>query len=41
MEGVTGSPRAEQLAIPPEYGAPSRLLPWDAVAARLTAAQHY
>lgn len=34
-------PRAEQLAIPPEYGSPSRLLSWDAVDARLAGALQY
>ncbi len=34
-------PRAEQLAIPPEYGRPSRLLDWGIVAARLREARQY
>ncbi len=38
---MTGIPRAEQIVFPPGYGAPSRLLAWDAVAARLEAARHY
>jgi nitroimidazol reductase NimA-like FMN-containing flavoprotein (pyridoxamine 5'-phosphate oxidase superfamily) len=35
------APRAEQLTLPPGYGTPSRLLDWDAVAARLADARHY
>lgn len=38
---MSATPRAEQLDIPPEYGAPSRLLDWDVVAARLAGARHY
>ena len=34
-------PRAEQLDIPPEYGAPSQLLAWETVEARLAEAAHY
>jgi hypothetical protein len=34
-------PRAERLAIPTEYGDPTRLLGWDTVAGRLAAAPHY
>lgn len=35
------TPRVEQLAIPAEYGKPSRLLDWASVAARLAEARHY
>jgi nitroimidazol reductase NimA-like FMN-containing flavoprotein (pyridoxamine 5'-phosphate oxidase superfamily) len=38
---MTREPRAEQLAIPPEYGKPSQLLAWDVVAARLQEARYY
>lgn len=38
---MTGTPRAEQLAVPAEYGSPSRLVGWDAVTARLADAKHY
>lgn len=34
-------PRAEQLDLPPGYGAPSRLLAWEVVVARLEEAPHY
>jgi nitroimidazol reductase NimA-like FMN-containing flavoprotein (pyridoxamine 5'-phosphate oxidase superfamily) len=34
-------PRSEQIAIPHEYGTPSRLLAWDVVVARLVEATHY
>ena len=34
-------PEVSQLAVPPEYGSPSRLLAWDSVVARLTEAKHY
>ncbi len=40
-EGITTTPRSEQLAIPPEYGKPSRLLDWDVVDGRLAKALHY
>ena len=38
---MTALPRAEQLDLPREYGKPNRLLDWDGVVARLTAAHHY
>jgi hypothetical protein len=38
---MTAVPRVEQLAIPPAYGTPSRLLAWDVVDARLGSALHY
>lgn len=34
-------PHAEQLVLPPEYGSPSRLLPWADVEARLVQAHQY
>lgn len=36
-----GLPRAERLGLPPEYGAPSRVLAWADVAARLEQAPRY
>ncbi len=38
---MTVTPRAEQLAVPSEYGTPTRLLDWDLVDARLAEARHY
>ena len=38
---MTIAPRSEQLALPSEYGKPSRLLDWGAVDARLAGARHY
>ena len=38
---LTSEPRVEQLGIPPEYGAPSKLLDWASVDARLAEATHY
>jgi nitroimidazol reductase NimA-like FMN-containing flavoprotein (pyridoxamine 5'-phosphate oxidase superfamily) len=38
---VTVTPRAEQLAVPQEYGKPTRLLDWVVVDARLAEARHY
>jgi nitroimidazol reductase NimA-like FMN-containing flavoprotein (pyridoxamine 5'-phosphate oxidase superfamily) len=38
---MTSAPRPEQLVVPPEYGAPSRLLAWDVVSGRLADARHY
>lgn len=38
---MASRPRSEQLDIPALYGAPSQLLNWDDVTARLARAQHY
>lgn len=38
---MSDNPVAEQLNVPPEYGSPSRLLPWEDVVARLAEAKHY
>lgn len=38
---MSDMPVVEQLAVPPEYGSPSTLLPWEAVLQRLTEAKHY
>ena len=38
---MPSAPRREQLALPPEYGKPSKLLAWDTVAGKLADARHY
>ena len=40
-DAVADAPRAEQMDLPAEYGAPSILLSWETVVARLEQAQHY
>ena len=38
---MSGPPLPSQLTVPVEYGSPSTLVSWDAVARRLTEAHHY